>query len=162
VLAVEHVHRRQVGEIEPDHRQILACVPAWRYDPSRPLVFTHIPKCAGTSVAVGLAAALAAVTAIALFYALGGTQTRSDPLRVIEGTAAAIGVIAAALIFIGERSVRNLTSATYLWLVATIGIAFGAGLYPVALIGTVLGLLLLTVARMFEDKPFGAHDDGQG
>ena len=115
-----------------------------------------------THAIVCLAAALAAVTAIALFYALGGTQTRSDPLRVIEGTAAAIGVIAAALIFIGERSVRNLTSATYLWLVATIGIAFGAGLYPVALIGTVLGLLLLTVARMFEDKPFGAHDDGQG
>ena len=39
---------------------ILANVTAWRYNPDRPLVHTHIPKCAGTSMQTALALALRA------------------------------------------------------------------------------------------------------
>jgi len=114
-----------------------------------------------THAIVCFAAALLTTTAIALFFSLGGPTTRIDPLRVVEATAAALGVVSASLIFVGERShiIRNVTTATHLWLVAVTGIAFGAGLYPIALIGVIIGLVLLSAVRVFEGKPFEAQAD---
>src|SRR3546814_2757770 len=74
------------------------------------------------------------VVAIALYYQLGGPQSRIDPLRVIEGMAAAIGIIAAGLIIVRGGEGRNLTTAAHIWLTAGIGIASGAGYFAVVLI----------------------------
>src|SRR3546814_8742031 len=71
------------------------------------------------------------VVAIALYYQLGGPQSRIDPLRVIEGMAAAIGIIAAGLIIVRGGEVRNLTTAAHIWLTAGIGLASGAGYFAV-------------------------------
>ena|SRR5690242_3933330 len=114
-----------------------------------------------THAIVCFAAALLTTTAIGLFFSLGGPTTRIDPLRVVEASAAAMGVIAAALVFKGTHAIHNLTTATHLWLVAVIGIAFGAGLYPIALIGVIIGMILLTVVRQIEGKSFRAHDHGE-
>src|SRR3546814_11545798 len=67
---------------------------------------------------VALSASLMTVVAIALYYQLGGPQSRIDPLRVIEGMAAAIGIIAAGLIIVRRGEVRNLTTAAHIWLPA--------------------------------------------
>src|SRR3546814_379734 len=63
---------------------------------------------------VALSASLMTVVAIALYYQLGGPQSRIDPLRVIEGMAAAIGIIAAGLIIVRGGEVRNLTTAAHI------------------------------------------------
>ena len=46
---------------------------------------------------VALSSSLMTVVSIALYHQLGGAESSIDPLRVIEGMAAAIGIIAAGL-----------------------------------------------------------------
>src|SRR3546814_128546 len=99
---------------------------------------------------VALSASLMTVVAIALYYQLGGPQSRIDPLRVIEGMAAAIGIIAAGLIIVRGGEVRNLTTAAHIWLTAGIGIASGAGYFAVVLIAAGLAFVLLVLLRAVE------------
>jgi putative Mg2+ transporter-C (MgtC) family protein len=96
---------------------------------------------------VALSAALMTVIAIALYYQLGGPQSRIDPLRVIEGMAAAIG-----LIIVRGGEVRNLTTAAHIWLTAGIGIASGAGYFAVVLIAAGLAFILLVLLRTVERR----------
>lgn len=105
------------------------------------------------------AAALITLSALALYYQLGGEDSRADPLRVIEGTAAMAGVIGGALIVFSKGEVKNLTTAAHIWLAAAIGIAFGAGLYPLAVVGTVVSVLLLSVFHWIGRKTFGEDRD---
>ncbi len=109
------------------------------------------------------AASLVTVSALALYYQLGGVDSQADPLRVIEGTAAMAGVIGGALIVFSRGQVKNLTTAAHIWLAASVGIAFGAGLYPFAVIGTVVSVVLLTVFHWIERKTFDEErGDGPG
>lgn len=105
---------------------------------------------------VALSAALMTVTALVLYYQFGGRESRVDPLRVIEGMAAAIGIIAAGLIIVRGDNVKNLTSAAHIWLTATLGIASGAGLYPIVLTGAALALILLILVGIAEKRMQGS------
>ena len=108
------------------------------------------------------AASMVTVSALMLYYQLGGTESQADPLRVIEGTAAMAGVIAGALIVFAKGEVKNLTTAAHVWLAAVIGIAFGAGLYPIAVVGTAVSVVLLTVFHQIEKRAFEKGDrDGE-
>lgn len=119
-----------------------------------------------THAIICFAAALVTVSAITLYYQLGGTDSQADPLRVIEGMAAMVGVIAGALIVFSRGEVKNLTTAAHLWLAAAIGIAFGAGLYPLAMIGTGVAVVLLSLFGLIErralKRALKERDDGQG
>ena len=97
-----------------------------------------------------LSAAVVTVTALLLWNQLGGVESRLDPLRVIEGMAAAVGIVAAGLIIVKGGDVKNLTSAAHIWLTVTIGIACGAGYWPVVAIGGGLALLMLVVLKAVE------------
>jgi len=99
---------------------------------------------------VALSSAVMTVSALLLYYQLGGANSRLDPLRVVEGMAAAIGIIAAGLIIVRGDNVQNLTSAAHIWLTATLGIACGAGQYPVVLIGGGMALALLVLVGIAE------------
>lgn len=110
---------------------------------------------------VALSAALMTVTALVLYYQLGGLDSQLDPLRVIEGMAAAIGIIAAGLIIVRGDNVKNLTSAAHIWLTATLGIASGAGLYPVVFMGAGLALVLLIFVGAVERWLPGSRHDQQ-
>ena len=101
---------------------------------------------------VALSAALSTVVSIALYHQLGGAKSSLDPLRVIEGMAAAIGIIAAGLIIVKGGEVRNLTTAAHIWLTAAIGIASGAGYFAVVLIAAGLALVLMILMRFVERR----------
>ena len=101
---------------------------------------------------VALSSSLMTVVAIALYNQLGGADSSIDPLRVIEGMAAAIGIIAAGLIIVKGGEVRNLTTAAHIWLTAAIGIASGAGYFAVVIIAAGLALVLLTLLRFVERR----------
>lgn len=113
---------------------------------------THALACFG--------AAFVTVSAIALYRQIGGEDPSIDPLRVIEGTASAIGILAAALVFLSRGKVKNLTTAVHLWIAGVIGIAFGAGQYPLAIAGVVLATTLLSAAKLAERRWFREGDDG--
>lgn len=113
---------------------------------------------------VALSSSLMTVVAIALYHQLGGADSSIDPLRVIEGMAAAIGIIAAGLIIVKGGEVRNLTTAAHIWLTAAIGIASGAGYFAVVIITAGLALVLLILLRFVErrlpDNKHGALENG--
>tara|TARA_R110000782_G_scaffold78276_8_gene155391 strand:+ start:46972 stop:47454 length:483 start_codon:yes stop_codon:yes gene_type:complete len=94
---------------------------------------------------VALSAAMLTVTSLLLYEQLGGRNSNLDPLRVIQGMAEATGILAAGLIIVRGSSVKNLTTAAYVWLTATLGIASGAGFYPLVAIGTATAVFLLIV-----------------
>lgn len=94
---------------------------------------------------VALSAALLTVTSLLLYEQLGGPDSSLDPLRVIQGMAEATGILAAGLIIVRGGNVKNLTTAAYVWLTATLGISSGAGFYPVVAIGTGIAIFLLIV-----------------
>lgn len=102
-----------------------------------------------------LGGALATVIGLSLYYQLGGEDSRMDVLRVLQALATAIGIIAAGAVFIRGGTARNMTSAAHIWLTTIVGVACGAGLYPVVLVVTVLALGMLTVLQLVERRLFG-------
>jgi len=110
-----------------------------------------VPAGLRTHALVGLSAAAITLSALLLHESLDADgQTRTDPLRVVQGLAQAIGFIAAGLIFVAKDKVRNVTSAANLWLTTAVGIAAGAGQYTIVLATTALGILVVTVIRLGE------------
>ena len=110
-----------------------------------------VPAGLRTHALVGLSAAAITLSALLLHESLDADgQTRTDPLRVVQGLAQAIGFIAAGLIFVAKDQVRNVTSAANLWLTTAVGIAAGAGQYTIVLATTALGILVVTVIRLGE------------
>lgn len=103
-----------------------------------------------THALVALSSAMIMVSALELAEELRGRGGESDPLRVIQGLAQAIGFIAGGLIFVRGGDVRNMTTASSLWMAASIGIAAGAGQFALVLIGTALALVLLTFIALVE------------
>ena len=104
-----------------------------------------------------VSAATMTVSMIALYNQMGGQG--ADVLRVFEATGAFIGIVGAGLIVFSRGKVKNLTTAAHLWLTAVIGIACGAGQWPLVLMGSVISLLMLTILgviarRWWPDEDF--------
>jgi putative Mg2+ transporter-C (MgtC) family protein len=77
----------------------------------------------------------------------------SDGLsRVIQGIVTGIGFIGAGSILKleHERDIQGLTTAAGVWMTAAIGVTIGLGSLGLACIGTILTLIILTVAGRFE------------
>lgn len=68
-----------------------------------------------------------------------------DPSRVAAQIVSGIGFIGAGLIFIRRDSVRGLTTAASIWVVAAIGSAAGAGLPVLAALATVIYFVVVAV-----------------
>jgi putative Mg2+ transporter-C (MgtC) family protein len=71
-----------------------------------------------------------------------------DPTRIAAQVVTGIGFLGAGAIIRQGLSVRGLTTAATLWVVAAIGMASGAGFYTAAVITTVLVLLSLYPLRI--------------
>jgi putative Mg2+ transporter-C (MgtC) family protein len=81
-------------------------------------------------------------------YAFAGAAT--DPTRIAAQVVSGIGFIGAGTILQSRGQVRGLTTAASLWSVAAIGMAAGAGLYGVAVVGTALMLIILAILDRLE------------
>ena len=73
---------------------------------------------------------------------------RLDPSRIAAQVVSGIGFLGAGAIIRQGLSVRGLTTAASLWVVAAIGMAAGAGFYAGAVLATALGLVALWPVRM--------------
>jgi putative Mg2+ transporter-C (MgtC) family protein len=90
----------------------------------------------------------AALFTIVSAYAFAGPGT--DPTRIAAQVVSGIGFIGAGTILQSRGQIRGLTTAASLWSVAAIGMAAGAGLYGVAVVGTVLMLIILSILDRVE------------
>jgi putative Mg2+ transporter-C (MgtC) family protein len=75
-----------------------------------------------------------------------------DPSRLAAGIVTGIGFIGAGVIFRQGIFIRGVTTAATIWVVASIGIAIGTKLYYLAFLTTILGFIILTLVKYFEDK----------
>ena len=96
------------------------------------------------------------ISIIALYHQFD--TERTDVLRIYEATGAFIGIIGAGLIVFSKGRLHNLTTAAHLWLTAMIGIACGAGQWPLVLIGAVISILMLTLLGLVERRYFPDED----
>jgi putative Mg2+ transporter-C (MgtC) family protein len=103
-----------------------------------------------THALVSVSSAVITVSALDLYEAVRAHGGESDPLRVIQGLAQAIGFIAAGAIFVTQGHVRNLTTAANVWLATAVGIAAGAGQYEIAAVATGFGVVIVTIVRVAE------------
>ncbi|HUH16387.1 MAG TPA: MgtC/SapB family protein [Methylomirabilota bacterium] len=95
---------------------------------------------------VSLGAALFTVVS-----AFGFTGDLVDPTRIAAQIVSGIGFIGAGTILQYRGHIRGLTTAASLWSVAAIGTAAGAGLFVVAITGTVLILVILSLLDWVEN-----------
>ncbi len=64
-------------------------------------------------------------------------QAKLDPSRMAAGVVSAIGFLGAGIIFTKGFKIHGVTTAAGLWSTVGIGITFGAGLYAIAVMGTI-------------------------
>ncbi len=99
--------------------------------------------------AAGLRTHMLVAVGSALFTLVGAygfsdfPAVRVDPTRVAAQVVTGIGFLGAGLIFRQGFTIRGLTTAASLWLVAAIGMAAGAGFWMGAVITTVFALISL-------------------
>jgi putative Mg2+ transporter-C (MgtC) family protein len=82
------------------------------------------------------------------FLVSGGNLVRADPTRIAAQIVTGVGFLGAGAIIRQGPSVRGLTTAATLWVVAAIGMAAGAGYYSAAVITTFVVLLSLGPLRI--------------
>jgi putative Mg2+ transporter-C (MgtC) family protein len=82
------------------------------------------------------------------FLAGGGTIVRADPSRIAAQIVTGIGFLGAGAIIRDGLSVRGLTTAATLWVVAAVGMACGAGYYWPAVAATALTIFALWPLRI--------------
>jgi putative Mg2+ transporter-C (MgtC) family protein len=81
------------------------------------------------------------------FLNSGASVVRADPTRIAAQIVTGIGFLGAGAIIRQGLSIRGLTTAATLWVVAAIGLASGAGYYAGAVITTVVALIALWPLR---------------
>jgi len=96
---------------------------------------THLVVCVGSAL-------------FTLVSAYAFTSPRVDPTRIAAQIVSGIGFLGAGAFIRQGLSVRGLTTAATLWLVAAIGMASGAGYYDAAIIATLGALLTLGPLRI--------------
>jgi putative Mg2+ transporter-C (MgtC) family protein len=95
---------------------------------------THILLCMGSSLVM--------LTSIHIFDVYVA-KVPCDPARIAAGVVTGIGFLGAGAIIQTRASVRGLTTAASLWVVAGIGLAVGSGLYFGAILTTALTVIAL-------------------
>lgn len=108
--------------------------------------FRRHPAGFRTHSLVALGAAL-----FTIISAYGFAGSAVDPTRIAAQIVSGIGFIGAGTILHHRGGVRGLTTAASLWSVAAIGMAAGAGLLVLAVIGTVLILVVLNLFDRVEE-----------
>ena len=74
-------------------------------------------------------------------YAFGERQ--HDAARVAAQVVSGIGFLGAGVIIFQKNVIRGVTTAAGLWMVAAIGLAAGAGMYPVSIAATLMTVMSL-------------------
>jgi putative Mg2+ transporter-C (MgtC) family protein len=107
----------------------------------------HRPAGLRTNMFICFGAAMFTVLSLELASIMGGDHTRIAS-QIIPG----IGFIGAGSILHAQKTITGLTTAATIFVVASIGMACGGGLYGLAVFATVLILLCLQVLGTLERR----------
>lgn len=109
-----------------------------------------------THILVSLASALLMLAAMGqgdwAFRVLPDENIVTDPTRMAHGVLTGIGFLCAGVIFRMGFSIHGLTTAASLWITSALGLLFGAGLYTLGLVGTVLTWIILVGLKLISSS----------
>lgn len=104
-----------------------------------------------THILVGLGACLVMLTSVHMVEAFAGAQTL-DPTRMGAQVVSGIGFLGAGTILRFRASIRGLTTAASLWVVAGVGLAVGAGFLAGAILTTAVVVTVLMALGQWERR----------
>lgn len=114
---------------------------------------THILVCLGSTL----------VMLVSMYGLIGMYEGISDPRfdagRIAAQVVSGIGFLGAGTILREGNTVRGLTTAASLWIVAGIGLAVGTGMYAAAVLTTLLTMLALKYLVRVERRWLGVQRD---
>ena len=83
-------------------------------------------------------------------YDFDGSGAPRDPGRIAAQVVTGIGFLGAGMLLRTEASVRGLTTAAGMWVMAGVGLAAGAGMYTIAIFTTAVATIVLWILRVLE------------
>jgi putative Mg2+ transporter-C (MgtC) family protein len=105
-------------------------------------------KAAGLRTNILIALGSAIFTVVSLEIArMGGT-----PDRIAASIVTGIGFLGAGSILRSGKSIHGMTTAATIWVNASVGMAAGAGLYTIAITGTIITLIVLALLPYLEQR----------
>lgn len=105
-----------------------------------------------TNALVSLSSALLILASLGIASASDVVLQANVISRVIQGIITGIGFLGAGVILrdTSGTQVHGITTAATIWLTATLGVLCGAGMWPVALLGVGLTLVILILGTPLE------------
>ena len=97
------------------------------------------------SNAAGLRTMIMICIGSTIFTEISIAISDSSPDRIASNIITGIGFLGAGVIFKDGLSINGITTATTIWIVAALGMAVGAGEYFVALMGSIVVLIVLSL-----------------
>ena len=110
------------------------------------------PACLRTNALVSLGSALLILASIGI-ASDSDMQLQANVIsRAMQGIITGIGFLGAGVILrdTGGTQVHGITTAATIWLTATLGVLCGVGMWPVALLGVGLTLVILILGSPLE------------
>lgn len=105
-----------------------------------------------TFALISMGATLAMIISIYVPQEYLGHVANGDPSRIAAQVLSGIGFLGAGAIIQMKGSVRGLTTAAGIWMIAAIGLAIGVGMYFIAIIATLFILFILLQLEKIEHK----------
>ncbi|WLR50931.1 MgtC/SapB family protein [Bacillus tianshenii] len=90
-------------------------------------------------------------------YMEASDKIRFDPARIPSYVISGIGFLGAGTIIVRGATVRGLTTAASIWVVAGLGLIIGAGMYGIAVFTTIVVLFSLLLLNRFEKRLAKVH-----
>lgn len=100
-----------------------------------------------THMIVSLGACMAMIVSK---YGFSDAQQSYEASRIASQVVSGIGFLGAGVIFVKNAEVSGLTTAAGIWTTSIIGLSFGAGLYFVGVVVTLLILIIQSIIYRFE------------
>jgi len=113
---------------------------------------TYRGRAAGLRTYSLVALGSALLVATAEYAVAWGAPGTGDPTRVIQGIVTGIGFLGAGVIIREGFTVRGLTTAASIWVVAAIGAAFGMGLHVAGVFVTIVTWVALDLLHRLEGR----------
>lgn len=111
-----------------------------------------------TMLLVGMGVTTILITSFNVYNVFSANTSSSilrvDPARIAYGVVTGIGFLGAGAIVKDKKRIRGLTTAACLWMVTSIGLAVGCGLYLISIFTTVFAVFVLYFLKLFEYRIF--------
>lgn len=144
-----------MGDLEVVLKLALACILGGLIGLERESL--NRPAGLRTYTLVCMGSTLAMIVSLEMYYQYH-TTVNADPGRIAAQVVSGIGFLGAGTIMREGATVRGLTTAAGLWVVACIGLAVGAGMYMPAITTTLLVFFVLVYFFKFENRFTGLRE----